>query len=68
MRKQVEAYEKVVHHLEESSAIDGEIQHDLEIKRLDMVRFELEALLRLEQWDDLDDVLKVVVAYLRSQD
>ena len=58
-RRQIAAF----HHKYQEALQNGSLQpdatSDIEVKEFEMVQFDLEALMRLESWHDLDKVLSV---------
>jgi hypothetical protein len=58
-RRQIAAF----HHRHQEAIQKGWLQSDavsdIEIKEFEMIKFDLEALMRLENWQDLDKVLSV---------
>lgn len=39
--------------------LQSEVLQDIEIKEFELIKFDLEALMRLEHWNDLDKTLSV---------
>ena len=42
-----------------TKSLQPEVMSDIEIKEFEMIQFDLEALMRLEHWNDLDKTLRV---------
>jgi hypothetical protein len=51
----------------QDGCLQSDAVSDIEIKEFEMIKFDLEALMRLENWQDLDKVLSVSDSFhLRS--
>lgn len=58
-RRQIGAFHKKYQEAIRQESLQPDALSDIEVKEFEMVQFDLEAVMRLEQWDDLDTVLSV---------
>ncbi|THZ24775.1 hypothetical protein D6C89_04743 [Aureobasidium pullulans] len=56
-RRQIEAFHHKYQEAIQRNLLQPDAISDVEIKEFEMIQFDLEALMRLEQWDDLDKTL-----------
>jgi hypothetical protein len=58
-RRQIAAFHQRYQEAEQNGWLQPDASSDTEIKEFEMIQFDLEALMRLENWQDLDKVLSV---------
>lgn len=58
-RRQIEAFQKSLKDVGQHNNLQDDIRTDLVIKDFELLKYDLEALLKLQQWNDLDRVLEV---------
>lgn len=58
-RRQIEAFHHKYQEAIQRNSLQPDVISDVEIKEFEMIQFDLEALMRLEQWDDLNKTLTV---------
>ena len=58
-RRQIEAFHHSYQEAIQRNLLQPDVISDVEIKEFEMIQFDLEALMRLEQWNDLDKTLTV---------
>ncbi|THY47967.1 hypothetical protein D6C98_06905 [Aureobasidium pullulans] len=56
-RRQIEAFHHSYQEAIQRNLLQPDVISDVEIKEFEMIQFDLEALMRLEQWNDLDKIL-----------
>lgn len=59
VRRQIEAFHHSYREAIQRNLLQPDVILDVEIKGFEMIQFDLEALMRLEQWNDLDKTLTV---------
>ncbi|TIA36469.1 hypothetical protein D6C79_08293 [Aureobasidium pullulans] len=57
VRRQIEAFHHSYQEAIQRNLLQPDVISDVEIKEFEMIQFDLEALMRLEQWNDLDKTL-----------
>ena len=60
-RRQIEAFQKCVKDALESAAPGSNERADIILKDFELLKYDLEALLKLQHWNDLDRVLEVCI-------
>lgn len=63
-RRQVEAFHYKYKEATKYGNFQPETLSDLAIKEFEMLKFDLEALMRLQHWNDLDKTLSVISFHL----
>ncbi|KAG9562955.1 SPO22-domain-containing protein, partial [Aureobasidium melanogenum] len=58
-RRQIGAFHQKYHEAIRQGTLQPDAISDIGIKEFEMIQFDLEAVMRLEQWDDLDKVLSM---------
>lgn len=58
-RRQIAAFHHKYHEAIQQESLQPVAIEDIETKEFEMIQFDLEAVMRLEQWDDLDTVFSV---------
>ncbi|KAG9644000.1 SPO22-domain-containing protein, partial [Aureobasidium melanogenum] len=58
-RRQIEAFHQKYQEAIRQESLQPDAISDIGIKEFEMIQFDLEAVMRLEQWDDLDTVLSM---------
>lgn len=62
-RRQIGAFHQNYQEAIRHESLQPDALPDIEIKEFEMIQFDLEAVMRLEQWEDLDTVLSVSFEY-----
>ncbi|KAI5270015.1 hypothetical protein E4T47_06531 [Aureobasidium subglaciale] len=65
-RRQIEAFHSKYQKAIQSKSLQPDVISDLEVKEFEMIKFDLEALMRLENWDDLDKTLSMCLSPTHS--
>lgn len=60
VRQQAKAFYNLYHEISTNETIEDEIKASLAAKQFEMLKYDLEAVLKLEHWSDLDCVLAVI--------
>ncbi|KAI4727187.1 hypothetical protein E4T49_05102 [Aureobasidium sp. EXF-10728] len=60
-RRQIEAFHQTFQGAIRQDSLQPDAISDVELKEFEMIKFDLEALMRLEQWQDLDKVLSMTM-------
>ncbi|KAI4718779.1 hypothetical protein E4T48_05036 [Aureobasidium sp. EXF-10727] len=58
-RRQIEAFHQTFQEAIRKDSLQPDAISDIELKEFEMIKFDLEALMRLEQWQDLEKVLSM---------
>ncbi|KAH0365376.1 SPO22-domain-containing protein, partial [Aureobasidium melanogenum] len=58
-RRQIGAFHQKYQEAIRQESLQPDAVSDIEVKEFEMIQFDLEAVMRLEQWDDLDTVLSM---------
>ncbi|KAI5200557.1 hypothetical protein E4T39_05665 [Aureobasidium subglaciale] len=65
-RRQIEAFHQRYQEAMQSKSLQPEVISDLEVKEFEMIKFDLEALMRLGNWNDLDKKLSMCLSPTHS--
>ncbi|KAI5240059.1 hypothetical protein E4T43_06366 [Aureobasidium subglaciale] len=65
-RRQIEAFHLEYQKAIQSKSLQPEVISDLEVKEFEMIKFDLEAIMRLENWNDLDKTLSMCLSPTHS--
>ncbi|KAI5246324.1 hypothetical protein E4T42_06428 [Aureobasidium subglaciale] len=65
-RRQIETFHLKYQEAIQSKSLQPDVTSDLDIKEFEMIKFDLEALTRLENWNDLDKTLSMCLSPTHS--
>ncbi|KAI5206918.1 hypothetical protein E4T38_03634 [Aureobasidium subglaciale] len=65
-RRQIETFHLKYQEAIQSKSLQPDVTSDLDIKEFEMIKFDLEALMRLENWNDLDKTLSMCLSPTHS--